>query len=756
MNGYFDLNQQTYDWCVRLFDRAKKLLGVRIKLHHEQGQLERGDIFLFNHFARAETFIPQYMIYNETGAFCRSIASGEFFKGNDRFTKLLRDVGAVPNDHPELLPMLAVDILKGRKIIIFPEGGMVKDRQVLDDDGEYGVFSRHANTRRKHHSGAARLALGLQIFKRAVAHRLARGKRREIEQWAEELGLPTAEMLISNIKRPVTVVPANITFYPLRIGDNFLRRGADFIVKGLSPRAIEELIVEGNLFFKTTDMDIRLGEPIQPAATWEWWEKTLVGYLSRDLPNLPAVFSRDYLEKTLIRRIATKGLHASIDGLRNRYMRDIYRKVTVNMSHLASCVVLAKAERQVSVLPRVELGRTIYLALKKLQVHQHVHLHRSLCNPAIYRHLLASDPPALAEFLESAVAAELLRFDGDNLVLLDKLLKDHAFDLVRLENPLEVYANEVEPIAEVGTSVQAALAELPQLTHRDLAALRFDDELKSLEWDRVAHTKAEHREINSRETANADPSPFLLQPPTPQKLGVLLVHGFLASPAEVRDIGDKLANLGYPVLGVRLKGHGTSPWDLRERSWRDWLGSVRDGFEILSAYAERICIVGFSTGGALGLAFAASTPRTLAGVVAISTPIKFRNRNMRFVPLMHGANQLVEWVSNYEGVVPFRPNESEHPHINYRNMPIRGLYELTRMVAQVKKNLPQVKCPVCVIQGTQDRVVDPVSATLVYDRVGTDDKQLHWIESTRHGILNENIGDTHARVLDFLDRVSRM
>ena len=68
MTSYFDLNEQTYDWCVRVFERAKNLLGVRIVMHQDARQLHVGDVFLFNHFARAETFIPQNCIYQETGA----------------------------------------------------------------------------------------------------------------------------------------------------------------------------------------------------------------------------------------------------------------------------------------------------------------------------------------------------------------------------------------------------------------------------------------------------------------------------------------------------------------------------------------------------------------------------------------------------------------------------------------------------------------------------------------------------------------
>ncbi|MEM7542655.1 MAG: 1-acyl-sn-glycerol-3-phosphate acyltransferase [Pseudomonadota bacterium] len=169
------LNQQTYDWCARTFDHVRKLLGLRIKLHTEQRRLEVGDIFVFNHFARMETFIPQYLIYRENGAICRSIASAALFRASDRLAELLDQLGVIPNDHPDLMAVLARDILMGRKIVIFPEGGMVKDRDVVDERGELNVFSRHSGTRRKHHTGAARLAVGLQLFKDAIATRHTRG-----------------------------------------------------------------------------------------------------------------------------------------------------------------------------------------------------------------------------------------------------------------------------------------------------------------------------------------------------------------------------------------------------------------------------------------------------------------------------------------------------------------------------------------------------------------------------------------------------
>ncbi len=753
MDEYFDLNQRTYDWCARAFEQARKVLGVCIKMHHAQRQIDSGEIFLFNHFARMETFIPQYLIYQETGAFCRSIASASFFARKDRFSEILRDLGVVPNNHPQLMELLARDILRGRKVVVFPEGGMVKDRQVVDERGHFSVYSRHAKARRKHHTGAARLATGLQIFKHAVQYRAERDDHATLTRWAEEIGVAGPDALLDAARRAVVLVPANITFYPLRVSDNILRRGAEMLTGGLSKRAVDELVVEGNILLKATDMDINLGRSIEVEQEYRWLDQALLGYLARGLPNLGAIFDINYLNRALVRRVATRSSHTAINRLRDRYMREIYRSATVNLSHLASSIILTLAEQGQHEIAGQRFRETLYLAVKHLHNHREIRLHRGLVDPTLYRAVLTGVPSALTEFLDSAQSVGLIEHDAVEVRFKDKLVKEHGFDEIRLENPIEVYANEVEPLQPVGLAVRSALTRATTLTRRELAHEWFDDEAKTLAWDRALYTKRDHHDINTRETATADPSPFLFEPAQARALGVVLVHGFLASPAEVRDFGTKLAALGYTTLGLRIKGHGTSPWDLRERSWRDWLASVEQGRALMSALVEHYVVVGFSTGGTLSLISAAEQPQGIAGVVALGAPIKFRNKNLRFVPIMHGANRIVRWISSYEGVMPFRPNESEHPHINYRHMPLRGLYELTRVANHLNGVLRDVRCPVCLVQASDDRVVDPESASIAYKKLGTGDKELHWIESNRHGILNEDIGETHGHVLDFVRRM---
>ena len=53
----FKISDQACDWTVRAISTLRKRLSLNIKMHHKEGQLRDGQIFLFNHFARFETFI---------------------------------------------------------------------------------------------------------------------------------------------------------------------------------------------------------------------------------------------------------------------------------------------------------------------------------------------------------------------------------------------------------------------------------------------------------------------------------------------------------------------------------------------------------------------------------------------------------------------------------------------------------------------------------------------------------------------------
>lgn len=744
-----DIDKAAYDRSARLFSWVRNMLGVKIKLH-AQDQPARGDIFLFNHFSRFETFIPQFLIYEQTGAYSCAIASGEFFLEDSALSRYLRSVGVYPHDHLRLFPMLAAQILRGRKVIVFPEGGMVKDRRVMDHQGQYSIYSRITGERRKQHTGAAVLAQGLEAFKTTIRNAYNRKDRRQLLAWKEALHLDNLEQMLMAALKPTLIVPANITFYPIRSSENLLQQAVELFSDHLTPRQMEEILIEGNILLKDTDMDVRMGRPIDPCMVWHWWNRYLLDLFSANLTSLDEVFALHSRPETLRQRVLGWYFKRCAKATRNHYMVGIYRHVTINLSHLASTLIMdciAAGRRRIE---KERFYTALYIAVRRLQTTDGVNLHRSLVDAVEYMDLVDGKSRRFEQFICFAKQAGLLAEEDGHYRFLDKLCQDFDMDTIRLENPIAVYHNEAAPIAWMRETLASALEEFDDLDRRQLAAWRMEDELQALAWEKRHYSAPRYNDINALETADADPSPFLLEPEVPNGVGVLLIHGMLASPAEVRGYGKHLQDLGYTVLGVRLPGHGTSPYALAGQGWENWYASVRRGFNTLKLFCSRIVPVGFSTGGALALMLAAEgCPQTLA-VVTLAVPLKMVDPAFQLVPLLHEANRLVGWISANGGIKPFIENTPEHPHTNYQHTPVKSLHDLRRLVEALEQRLPSVDVPCLVLYADRDPVVSAKSAETLMGKLGTADKRLAIIPAEHHGILMDDTAGTWRLIDEFL------
>ena len=619
-----EINKKVYDFCVKAFGTTKKLLKLNIKLHQDgsgnDDTVHQGDIFLFNHFARFETFIPQYLIKEATGAYCRSVAAPEFFEGDERFSQFLYSIGAVPNDLPNLFPFLAREILHDRKLVVFPEGGMVKDKRVVDHKGQYNVFSRSANERRKHHRGSAVIAMALDAFKTALLHDYAEGRYARVEHWAEQLDFDNVENLMMKAVKPTVIVPSHITFYPIRVSDNILHQAARLFNRGINRRFAEELIIEGNLLFKDTDMDIRFSQPLIAGDYWRWWEKRMLPNVVHRFESLNELFQLQPKPGHWGGRIHAIGMKVKSNQLRNDYMRSMYESVTVNLSHIASSIVLKLYQQGLRRINCARLHKMLYLSIKLLQKSEY-QLHRSLCNPEEYGAIINKGSSRLDQFLKTARNMNLLHVEQGEYVLDQKLIEDFEIDEVRTENLINVYANEITPLSKVTRIIDNAMARVDKVDMRALADYRFNDQILACEWDRKKFQRLRYEAINTQQTQTTDPNWYFLKSRQKSASAVLLIHGFLSGPGELRSLGERLHADGHHVLGVRLKGHGTTPWDLRSRNWHDWVASVERGYDIIKAFSQSVHVIGFSTGGLLALNHAANHPnKRIKSVTSVSAP----------------------------------------------------------------------------------------------------------------------------------------
>lgn len=207
--------------------------------------------------------------------------------------------------------------------------------------------------------------------------------------------------------------------------------------------------------------------------------------------------------------------------------------------------------------------------------------------------------------------------------------------------------------------------------------------------------------------------------------GILLVHGFTGSPAELRELGELLAKDGYTVLGLRLAGHGTSPEELEQVSYTQWQEQVQDAVNKLRQTCKTVTVIGLSMGGLLALYAGAACP--VNRLVVLSTPIYLFDWRVHFL-----------WLADR---LPYKALPKKWRHVDaperydvaYHCMPIKGVHELKKLLVEVKNRwVSQVDVPILIIQSRADHTVRPESAQFIYDAVASRKKKLLWLPEARH------------------------
>ncbi len=211
--------------------------------------------------------------------------------------------------------------------------------------------------------------------------------------------------------------------------------------------------------------------------------------------------------------------------------------------------------------------------------------------------------------------------------------------------------------------------------------------------------------------------------------GCLVLHGYTASPQEMRGLGEHLAAQGHTVYGPRLAHHGTQPADMNRARWRDWYFSALDGYHVLRTQCEQVVVIGLSMGAAIALMLASQQP--VAAVVAMGTSIYMDfGWQVRFA-------RLVSYVYPYITKPPLSGDPPWDVRVDYRVRPLRSLAEFADYMPAVDAILPQVGVPVLLMHAKNDELVPPENMGLIYDRLGSADKKKVWIEDSDHVITED-------------------
>lgn len=224
-------------------------------------------------------------------------------------------------------------------------------------------------------------------------------------------------------------------------------------------------------------------------------------------------------------------------------------------------------------------------------------------------------------------------------------------------------------------------------------------------WDRLLTAEVDRARADAVPDADL---PFSLVPAGAQA-AVLLVHGFTATPWEMRPLAEALAERGFASLAVRLPGHGTGPEDLATRRWEEWLESVIRGFDLLAGHFPRVYCAGLSTGALLAVALAGV--RQPAGLVLFS-------------PYLRLCHRLAPWAGWLRFVKPYQHRRlaGEESCHYYGRRPLAGVHQINRLLRALSPRLGAVTIPVLAIHGAGDETVDIDSGRQLVERLGSSVK----------------------------------
>ncbi len=699
---------------------VESLLKSHIRVEGTQHLGSGPILFVSNHFTRFETFILPYIIDRYAGRNVHSLAHHSLFRG--KFGDYLRSIGAMSTKDPDVKHTIVQDLMSGvNDWVIYPEGSMIKDKKTW----EKGKFAINSPDRvGPPHTGAAVMALQAEIYKELYLDACRRADDTKRRAYEEKFHLKGPERMPTE---QLSVVPINITYYPIRPSKNLLYRVARYFIKDLPARLEDELMIEGGLLLDKTDISMYFGKPIP-----------LDRYRDLLRPTLRALGDIDEEEKV---RTITDALRTR---LTNRFMSEIYTRLTVNLDHLF-CMGLRELARDRCEIEAFHLA--LFLAARELQASGNRRRHKSLAGRL--QSIVADESYPLLENIRQLAIDEGVLAIKDRYYLVDHeaLEKAHTFHDIRLKNTIAVIANELEPLREVVKNVRV-LVNLPvaQLRARATALLQEEDQaLFAREYEAAPDTPHKKGPEVGR--------PFLL--PGRKPVGIVLCHGYLASCAEVRPLAQYLNDLGFPVYVVRMKGHGTSPEQLKNVSWLDWVESYDRAYAVMSNLCEEVIVGGFSTGGLLALVTAARKGSAVAGVFAINAPAKLVDRASHLAPVVDGWNHLLDKLHIHQlAHVDFVENHPEWPETNYDRNYVHGLHELERLMAAARSEISAIRCPALVIQADQDPVVDPSSGRWIIDHLVGDTKEFAPMSFSRHCIVRgEGSGLVYERVAEFIEGI---
>lgn len=191
-------------------------------------------------------------------------------------------------------------------------------------------------------------------------------------------------------------------------------------------------------------------------------------------------------------------------------------------------------------------------------------------------------------------------------------------------------------------------------------------------------------------------------------VAIVYIHGFSASPGEMRPLPDILAkNLGANLFLTRLFGHGTTTNAMVDVSINAWVNDFAEALAIGERLGDKVVIMGTSTGGALATwAIAQPAFRDRVAAAIFCSPnygVQASGSSLLTLPFSRQLARLVMGETR-----SFDPGTDLQRLYWTTTYPVDAILPMAETVKlAVTAPAEQIKTPALFLISPEDKVVDP-------------------------------------------------
>ena len=410
------MTSKTFGYTSLVMNILEKVLGTKFSVTGTENLNDQPTMFVANHFTRSETFFVPYLIYKKTHKQSRTLADYKLYIG--LLGKFLRSVGTVSTKSEKRDNIIIGDLIKGsHNWIIYPEGSMVKNKHIIHNN----LFISNTPSRvGPVRTGSAVLALKSQLLRHDFIDAVNQNNQEIIKQFKQDYDVEFSENL-ANLQ--TQIIPLNITYYPIRPGQNKIQTIATRLIKKIPSQIIEELEIEGNMLMGA-EINIHFGKPIN-----------IANYIKnkRLVINQIPIIKQETKNNIILKYYRSK--------LTSDFMERIYNDCEINFDHLFIASLMHFSHDEINIF---HLKKIIYYSAILITKSNNYRCNHSIDKSTIYKIFAEEKFFAFDDVFNLALKQNIIKINDKNIIEINKTSfeKNTNFHEIRLENTLHVVANE--------------------------------------------------------------------------------------------------------------------------------------------------------------------------------------------------------------------------------------------------------------------------------------------------------------------------